>query len=548
MGDARRILGASGPFATQIDSYQSRVGQLEVADAVERIMSDDGVLLCEAGTGIGKTFAYLVPALLSGRKVVISTATKALQDQIAERDLPLVQSILQTDVRVAVMKGLGNYLCRRRYREFFLSPEALDQNFSRDLEEVKKFAESTQSGELVELRRIRESAPILTRVNSSSETRIGAQCPYFNDCWVTKMKQAAEAAQIVIVNHHLFFADLSLRGPHPGRVLPDYDAVILDEAHQVEDTAALFFGLRLSESQIDRLVRDSGRLLNRVRRGSAAEKKAGVSPVVELARQAKERLFDALRKAFPPGRHVLNREHFLGGHKASWENLLAQLDALGQTARAWQRDVEESDERESLEQLYRRAAQAEEGFRGIIDGQEGRVTWLENISGKLSLSSTPVDMSLLLRDRLFDDIPAVALVSATLSTSERRASDQAAKKKNGLPGFRFVRARLGVEEPALELQVDSPFSYQEHCLLYTPQDLPEPRDPQYLEAAAERAWQLIDAADGGAFVLTTSHQAMRFFHSYLESKVPRGDLFCQGEAPKDQLLNQFRATTSSTLV
>src|SRR5690606_3265956 len=227
------------------------------------LLERDGLLLCEAGTGIGKTFAYLVPVIQSGRRVVISTATKTLQDQIAHRDLPLVQKALGTNVPVAVMKGLSNYLCRRRYREFQLSEEALRPMYAEPLNLLRKFSTLSETGDFAELVTLKESAPIVAQVASSSDTRIGAACPYYNECFVTHMKREAEAAQIIIVNHHLFFADLALRGPHPGRVIPDYDAVILDEAHQVEDTAALFFGIRVTNLQIGRLLKEATRLFAR---------------------------------------------------------------------------------------------------------------------------------------------------------------------------------------------------------------------------------------------------------------------------------------------
>src|SRR6188768_1210620 len=243
---ARDLLGEGGLFVRSVDNYQVRDGQLQVTDAVERLLASDGVLLCEAGTGIGKTFAYLVPALLSGRKIVISTATKTLQDQIAGRDLPMVQRVLSTDVEVRTMKGLSNYLCRRRLNEFSLSEEALRPMYAEPLRLVRSWLKNTELGDFSELVTLSETDRLRHAVGSSSDTRLGSKCPYYDECFVTEMKRDAEHAQIIVVNHHLFFADLALRGPHPGRVLPDYDAVIFDEAHQLEDIATEFFGIRVS--------------------------------------------------------------------------------------------------------------------------------------------------------------------------------------------------------------------------------------------------------------------------------------------------------------
>ncbi|HEX7667984.1 MAG TPA: ATP-dependent DNA helicase, partial [Polyangiaceae bacterium] len=237
---AADLLGPDGPFARAMPGYEARAGQLSMAHAVERALADDRVLLCEAGTGTGKTIAYLVPAILSGRKIVISTATRALEDQIFWKDLPLIERVLGRPVQAALMKGLSNYLCRRRYEEAKGSVEASRPHVAQALSLVERWVEQTESGDVSELAALGEDDPILAAVTSSSDTRVGASCQFHAECFVTRMKREAETAQLVVVNHHLFFADLALRGAHPGRVLPDYDAVIFDEAHQLEDIATTF--------------------------------------------------------------------------------------------------------------------------------------------------------------------------------------------------------------------------------------------------------------------------------------------------------------------
>lgn len=536
---SRDLLGPTGPFASRVEGFAVREGQLAVTEAVENLLASDGALLCEAGTGIGKTFAYLVPALLSGRKVVISTATKTLQNQIAHRDLPLVQRVLGTEVPVAVMKGLSNYLCRRRHKEFLLSEEAVRPHYAQPLSLLRSWVPHTEVGDFSELATLRESSPIVTQVASSSETRIGPACPYFDECFVTAMRRDAESAQIIVVNHHLFFADLAMRGPHPGRVLPDYDAVILDEAHQVEDVAALFFGLRLTRAQFERAVKESARLLSRVSRLGGPLDPGAASPAVALLAQAVDALFDVL--ASPPGRRVLPP-------RALQKELKPAVDRLGQalgdlaSVMSDRARTERDDQalREGLDQTARRLSSLDEALSQIAQENAGRVTWVESIEGKVALSSTPVDLSRLLRERLFENTPAVALLSATLSTQSARDSG----------GFSYVRGRLGLGADARveELTVSSPFDYANHCLLYLPRDLPAPTSPLFVEQAAERIVELIEEVDGGAFVLTTSLSSMRKLHGLLQQGLSGRLLLLQGERPKDALLSAFRSNGAAVLV
>lgn len=535
---SRELLGKSGPFADRVDGFQVRSGQQDVAEAVERLFERDGSLLCEAGTGIGKTFAYLVPAILSGRKVVISTATKTLQDQIAQRDLPLVQQVLGTEVRVAVMKGLGNYLCRRRYHEFLLSEEALRPGHAQSLRLLRSWIKDSEVGDFSELATLSEASVVRAHVASSSDTRVGPKCQYFDECFVTDMKREAEAAQIVIVNHHLFFADLALRGPHPGRVLPDYDAVILDEAHQMEDTAALFFGVRLTRTQLQRAFSEVGRLF--ARQQKLAKKQKLESPSILLAHRVTEDLFQELSQS-RNARIVLSPK--------LWEMRLAPLcraldealDALSAQARL--RSDTETDDlslSEGLGQASRRMDQLRETLQRLSEHKEGRVRWTETIDGTTSVSSTPVDLSHILRERLFENVPAVALLSATLSTNS----------VDGGKGFSYVRSRLGIAEDDVvdELSIPSPFSFSTHCALYLPRDLPPPGSDDFLDRSAARICELVEMIDGGAFVLTTSVAAMKGLHERLRRDLSARLLLMQGERPKDALLSAFRANGAAVLV
>jgi len=258
---AAELLGPDGPLARALSRYEHRPAQLDMAEAVERALERESVLLVEAGTGTGKTLAYLVPALLSGKKIVVSTGTRNLQDQIMEHDVPLLAAHLGVPVEVACLKGLGNYLCLRRYEELRVSPEGSTGPLAKALRVVQDWHERTETGDRAELDRLPEDAPIWAHVTSGTDTRIGPRCTYFDECFVTRARREAEAARIVVVNHHLFFADLAMREARGAGALPDYDAVIFDEAHQIEDIATDFFGVRVSTARVEKLLRDSDRAI-----------------------------------------------------------------------------------------------------------------------------------------------------------------------------------------------------------------------------------------------------------------------------------------------
>jgi len=521
-----------------------------MASAVEHALAENRVLLCEAGTGTGKTLAYLVPSLLSGKKVLISTATRALQEQIFYKDLPLVARALGREPRAALVKGLSNYLCKRRFSELKQSPEALRPGVARALDAMTRWEDETDMGDLAELASLREDDPVRLAVASSSETRLGPSCVHYDDCFVTRMKRQAEAAELVVVNHHLFFADLALRGPHPGRVLPDYDAVVFDEAHRLEDIATEFFGIRISETRIERALSDAERALGLA--GSADPLfSPGTSRLFERARAAAGAWFDELGRAGGGGepRTTLARDDFSGNVSERWielDSALEGLEALASGARGrlatrsgGRRSVPIED---ALEATERRMALLRSELATIVDGGVGRVTWFERGGRGRSLSSAPVDLSRMLRERVFESVPAVILTSATLAT-RRSKPDRGA--------FGYVRARLGLDTDSVsveELLVGSPFDFARQALLYTPNDLPAPGSPGFVEGASERIAELVRLTGGGCFVLTTSLRSMRLFHERLRTLLPGVRLLVQGDAPKASLLAQFREAGDAVLV
>ncbi len=552
MLSARDVLGPGSPLSRALPGWELRDGQLAMAEAVEEALLHERHLLVEAGTGTGKTLAYLVPAVLSGRKVVVSTATRALQEQIVGKDLPLVAEVLAAlklaPPRVALMKGLSNYVCLRRLAEARASGGyGLDADFAR----IVDWVERTESGDRAELADLPEDAGIWREVASSSETRIGAGCEHFDRCFVTRMRREADEAQVVVVNHHLFLADLALRsGPRGGRasVIPAYDAVIFDEAHQLEDIATDFFGVRVSSARVDALLRDAERAL-----GSANALEALASgPVratLEGARDASHAFFAAL--AFgsasggtPPSQPARRSHHLAEAKRPLTAEDLAPpvrtaFDALDVRLEAIEA-VASSRKEEAVQMIGRRAGDLRDELRNIVHGvhatDDGEVVpvvrWIDVRSRSVSLGASPVDVGATLRSRLFDRVPSVVCTSATLATGG---------------AFHFAKSRVGAPPEAAELVVPSPFDFASRAALYLPEDLPDPADPSFEASAAERIAELVAMTDGGAFVLCTSTRAMKALHARLRGGSDR-PLLVQGERPKHMLLSRFRASERAVLV
>lgn len=546
MATTEEILGPGGPLSRTLSAYESRRGQLEMAQAVERTLRDERVLFCEAGTGTGKTLAYLVPALLSGKKVIVSTATRALQEQIFQKDLPLIEEALGLTFQVALMKGLSNYVCKRRLAEFRTSPESLRPMYARSLDALASFVEESETGDFSELVGMAEDDPVRAEVGSSSDTRVGASCQFFDECFVTRMRREAERAQLVVVNHHLFFADLALRGPHPGRVLPDYDAVIFDEAHQLEDIATEFFGMRVSRRRLDRLLLDTERALRAAGAGDPLFGGDSALRSVSAVEVSADAFFHALEHAVGgDDRVTLERDVFSGEVASAWHALDSALEGLGAasemargrlTVPSLRGPRPQSTLPEALELATRRAEDARAALAQVVEGAAGRVTWLERNSKNVTLSSSPVDLSVLFRERIFESVPATVLTSATLSTAG---------------SFKYFRARYGVDDERIEvneLVVPSPFDFEQNALLYTPKDLPAPNAPNFTERAAERVAELVAITGGGAFVLTTSHRTLQMLARLLPAKLQGKRVLVQGTRPKAALTQAFRADGNAVLL
>ncbi|MDB4971818.1 MAG: DinG family ATP-dependent helicase YoaA [Myxococcaceae bacterium] len=555
MQGAVEVLGQDGPLARALPGYEERAEQLAMTELVERALAEDAIALIEAGTGTGKTLAYLVPALLSGKKVVVSTGTKTLQEQIVHRDLPLLARHLGVPVSAAMMKGLGNYLCLRRYGEFMASPESERVTSPRSLALLREFRLTTSTGERSELK-LPEDAPVWAEVQSGSETRIGQRCPHYEACFVTRMRRDAEQAQILVVNHHLFFADLALRGPHGGSAIPDYDAVIFDEAHQIESVVTEFFGVRVSTGRVEALLRDAERAFR------SAQLLEVVLPLSTAVLAAASDFFASLpaSREQDSGRKLLPSDALSGESRASLGRFDATLEVLLSEVRA------RAHASDPIAQLAKRVGRVRDDLQIIARGRETHVNWIEARGRSSSIGASPIEIGHVLRERMFERGGAAVFTSATLTTSSKSSAGRSSKQKSppeshverdasepsqasapqSSSGFAFFKERIGLDFPALELSVPSPFDYARQAALYLPKTLPDPREPSFLSAAVDQIVSLIELTQGGAFVLCTSLRNMQRLHALAAPRLSRAPLI-QGMAPKRDLLETFKARNDSVL-
>ena len=577
------VLGSGSPLARRLPGYETRDGQLEMAKAVQKALEHDGHLFVEAGTGTGKTFAYLVPAILSGRKIVVSTATHALQEQIFDKDIPFVREVLAEhgiELKVALMKGLSNYVCKRRFHERLRSGEPVGA----ELAQIERWALESQTGDRAELVTLTDSSQAWRDVQSGTDTRIGAGCKYYDECFVTRMRRQAEEAQIIVVNHHLFFADLALKSGKNGYggAIPQYDAVIFDEAHQIESVATDFFGVRLSAARLTRLVGDARRAVLSAKILDAQSMR--ILDNVDSAAHAffqgwktMSRANDDARRLLAPTDWTLVRKDAATRLDLALQAAVAlslafdESDAMAMIARRagelrtdlariqasaqekpkkepekhW--EPEEDDIFADLDNAQPRSWQNPPGGgetrallkKKAIDGFEGGIAWVDARERAVALGASPVDLAPILREKLFDRVASVICTSATLTTATHSG-----------PSFHFAKGRLGARPDTAELVVASPFDFASRSALYIAEDLPEPNAPGFDEACAVRARELAVITGGGAFVLCTSIRAMRaIYGAFMLQPDPRlGEILVQGEAPKHVLLERFRAAGNAVLV
>jgi ATP-dependent DNA helicase DinG len=529
------VFGPEGLIARAHPDYEYRPGQIEMAGAVMRAFEEKRHLIVEAGTGTGKTLAYLVPAVaaaLGGNgRVIVSTGTKNLQEQLMEKDIPFLQTVLPKPFSATYMKGRSNYLCLNRLARAQSAPvlEGLDEVDYFD--EVSQWSRESETGDRAELANLPESLSFWRHIDARSESCLGQKCPDFDPCFITRMRNRAQEADIVVVNHHLFFADLSLRDSNYGSVLPDYTAVILDEAHLIEEVASEYFGAQVSNYQIDDLVRDLGML-------TIEEAEVDQELTKSVARMS--RFSNDFWMGFREGRGEDGRYPVIPGTFAR-KSAKGELGAtpLGELYVVLNGAIERAEttldalkeKTADIENLVRRLRQIRFDLQFIVTGADKKfVYWLERRHRGVFLRASPIDVAGLLQDKLFEEVPTVVLTSATLSSGGN---------------FTFIRDRLGLDS-ADDLIAASSFDYESQAILYLPQRMPDPRDREWAEAAAAEVARILNATEGRAFVLSTSLAGMQ---SLFENVWAEIDYPClvQGSASKGQLLKRFRETPNAVL-
>jgi ATP-dependent DNA helicase DinG len=515
---ASTFFSSRGPLARVLPEYEERPAQRRLAEAVADVLDGGGLLLAEAGTGTGKTLAYLLPAAELGRRVVISTGTKNLQEQLVSKDIPILARALGRELNVAVMKGRANYLCLLRFSSFskagtFRRAEELPL-----FRAVEAWAPESATGDRAEIEDLPDSVEFWREVSAASENCIGQGCSLFESCFVTRMRQRALEADIVVVNHHLLCADLAVRDGSYGQVIPEYDTVILDEAHLLEDVATQYFGVVVSSHRVEDLCRDVEREL-KAEKLDAREARAEADGL----RLRADRFFGRLARG-QTGR--LGPGWIAPPLLEEATGLLQRLEGLRTALLAV------PDRPEPLSGLAGRAGTLANELAFLMRAETDDHVYFSEARGRgVYLRAMPIDVSGRLRGLLFDQMRAAVLTSATLTVDG---------------GFGYVKDRLGIE-PSDELMLASPFRYEEQAVLYVPRGMPEPMDAAFVGRAADEIVRLLELSHGRAFVLFTSYANMNAVAELVAGRV-EFPLLMQGEAPKQQLLDTFRRTRHAVLL
>lgn len=530
--EVEQIFGETGVLSASIPGYRPRAAQTEMAKAIAEAIAKQATLLAEAGTGTGKTYAYLTPALLWGGKVIVSTGTKNLQDQLYLRDIPTIKKVLKTPVSVALLKGRANYLCHFHLERTLQNGRLTSREDVGYLRDISRFMKTTSSGDKAELSRVPETALIWNLVTSTKDTCMGQECQYYQDCFVMKARKEAQQADVVVVNHHLFFADVALKDTGIAELLPSANTVIFDEAHQLPDTATLFFGETVSTSQILELCRDVlAEGLSHARDG--AEWAKIVAPVERAARD--------LRLAFPQDvvRYSLpqiapSSPFFvaLDTLKDSMDDMIAVLEKQAERAET----IEQCRVRaiELLQQLEN--WNEEKSAKAAAEVKADYVLWVEAFSSSLQLHRTPLSIAPIFNKQR-EGVPRTWIfTSATMAV------------KND---FSHYVSQMGLwDEPARTWP--SPFNYQEQGMLYVPNGMPQPNSREYTDAVVDAALPVIEAAGGRTFMLCTTLKAVKHCAERLrEEFAKRGldfPLFVQNDAGRTELLDRFRAAGNGVLI
>jgi ATP-dependent DNA helicase DinG len=516
------IFGPGGYLQRSHPTYEFRAAQLEMARVADQAFQKKQHVVIEAGTGTGKTLAYLIPAIRSGRKVVISTATKSLQEQLFQNDVPFLQKHFAPNLKVALMKGRANFLCRQKVHQMDGQAAVL-----KGIDEVDWFAQIrdweklTETGDRSELTFLPDDADLWNRIDARRDLCTGQKCAEFHRCFITAMQRRAQEADLIIVNHHLFFADLAIRQDDFGAILPEYAAVVFDEAHEIEDVASDYFGRQLSSYRFEELTRDIEATL-RMLKIDAAPLRRQLAGVRERSHSFFER-FPEREGRYPFGPE--ERKAFLERNHDAYNELGTSLKRVETELSAL------SPKPEEVITLARRAAETRREFSFLIESEEGAyVYWYERRRRGVFLAATPIDVSEILREQLFERFDTVLLTSATLSVGGR---------------FDYLKQRLGIL-PSREVSLPQEFDYAKQALLYIPPTMPDVRSPQFGAGAAAEIEKLLNISQGRAFCLFTSYAQMRDVYERVKARVTY-PLLLQGTAPRPTLLDRFRSTPNAVL-
>jgi len=545
MARVSAVFADDGPLSRTLDGFEPRAGQRELAVAVARTLEEGGTLVAEAGTGIGKTLAYLVPAVLSGKRVLVSTGTRNLQDQVFYKDVPTVGRALNVDVNAAYMKGRTNYLCRHRFDRLQEAAAGLPASDRRWLARIGEWLDATDTGDRSEIEDLPDHLPLWSDVTATSEQCLGRECPRYTDCFVTRMRERAAEAQIVIVNHHLLCADASVRRGEFGEVIPESELAIIDEAHQLEDVVTQYFGVAVTTHRLDEFCRDAASAIGALgaheavsalgasgtpwspenHGGTDAAFLASVGDAVADVQLASRRFFDALRLASGPSDRTTMGPEVAAHVREPGLDLTSAIDSLA--ARLTAQPELPAD----LASALQRARALHDDLVRLLSPDDDRYVHFIEIRGRgLALRAAPIDVADIIRDAVLAGRRATVLTSATLAVGG---------------SFDYAAARLGATG-ARTLRLPSEFDFRTQAILFLPEQMPDPRTPEFNRAAAWIIADLLDRTRGRAFVLFTSHAAMREVYGVVERKVS-WPLFVQGSAPRTALLRDFRATPHAVL-
>ena len=513
-----RVFAANGPLSRLVPGYAPRAAQRDMAAAVERAVAERGALICEAGTGTGKTLAYLVPAVAGGGRIVVSTGTRHLQERLLERDLPLVCRALERSPRIVLLKGRSNYLCRWRYEQVLTTGQLVSRQLAARVARLSGWAARTVNGDLAEVADLAENDPIHRAVTSTTDNCLGSRCPMFDECHVVEARRRAAAADIVVVNHHLLFADMALREHGFAELLPLADTLIIDEAHQIPDVATLFFGAKVTSGQLTELARDTT---------AAMRSDAPDTPDLDTLATDLEVAVRGAAEAFAGATQRIEWGAVPHDARAGIASAGTRLDELAEALETV------SVRGPSIEAVSARARELAARLTriGSEPPEPGYARWAETYARGFAAHLAPLDTAPILAERIGAAQRAWILTSATLSVA------------GSLDHF---AARVGMADASLQV-FEGSFDYRKQTRCFLPPGMPEPFRPGYDEAVAEVAVSVLAASRGRAFLLFTSHRALRAAREALDARVP-WPLFTQGERPRGELLDRFVETPDSVLL